>query len=223
MENIVIGLGEVGTAIASILECEGIDVNQEADNKSYKTIHICFPYSENFVEYVKQYQEKYSPEYTIIHSSVPVGTSIQCNAVHSPVRGIHPFLEKGIRTFVKYFGGSDAYECAEVFKNKGIDVFITPSSNDTEALKLWDTTQYGLNILIEKEIHKFCKENQLDFDLIYTQANITYNKGYNELGYPQFTKYVLEHREGEIGGHCVIPNSKLIDSPLSELLWNTKN
>lgn len=225
VSSLVIGCnGQIGSAIAKILECDGIDINDIAPHKSYKFLHICIPYSGKFIKIVEDYKLLYSPDYTIIHSTVPIGTSRKCDAVHSPIRGVHPRLEEGIRTFVKYFGGQDARFCSMPFTEKGIEVKHSFNQEDTEALKLWDTTIYGLNILIEKEIHDFCKKNNVDFNLVYTDANRTYNRGYFQLGHPEFSKYVLKHMEGEIGGHCIKENAFLLDSPLANLLCkNTKN
>lgn len=223
VSSLVIGNeGEVGSAIQNILRCDGRD-KYPSDrikplSKEYDVLHVCIPWSEKFIEIVESYRIQYNPNHIIIHSTVPIGTSRKCNAVHSPVRGIHPHLEKSIRTFVKYFSGPGAKFCAELFYLEGMECKVITDQENTEALKLWDTTIYGLNILIEKEIYKFCKENNLSFDLIYKSANFTYNKGYKELGYPQFTKYDLEHQDGEIGGHCVVQNAELLDSPLAKLL-----
>jgi len=222
--SLVLGIGQVGTAIAKILGCEGIDKGDIAIHKHYKFLHICFPFKEDFVEQVKIYQEQYTPDYTICHSTVPVGTSRRCNMVHSPVRGKHPDLEKGIRTFTKYFGGSDAYVCAELFKEKGIKVLTTPNPEDTESAKLFDTLIYGINILLEKEIYKFCQDNSLNFDLVYTDFSKTYNSGYEELGHPQYKKYILKHIDGPLGGHCVQNNAEFLDTPFAKLLCrNTRS
>jgi len=178
-------------------------------------MHICFPYSEDFIEQVKAYQLRFKPRLTIIHSTVPVGTSERLNVVHSPVRGKHPDLEGGVRTFAKFFGGHEAKLAADIFRPH-TKVITTKNSRETEALKLWDTTIYGLNIAIEKEIHKYCEEHGLNFDIVYTRANETYNEGYAKLGMPQFTKYVLQHRDEKIGGHCVVQNTKLFNHPILE-------
>jgi len=210
MHNLVIGKGEIGTGIMKVLECDGIDIGDTVPEA--KVIHICFGYSEKFVTEVFNYIQKTKADLVVIHATVPLGTSKLFNAVHSPVRGRHPNLEEGIRTFVKFFGGQRAEEASQIFKEKGVKVLTTPLAETTEAMKLWDTTIYGLNILIEKEIWEYCKRNGLDFNVVYTEANKTYNEGYKELGEPQFTKYVIEHREGEIGGHCVLPNFGLLDN-----------
>lgn len=210
--SLVIGLGEIGTAIHKVLECDGIDKDEKAPQTDYIRMHICIPYSDQFVEIVKEYQSIYEPHVTVIHSTVPIGTSDKLKAVHSPVRGVHPNLEQGVRQFVKMFGGVDAPFAASEFAKKGVKVRVTPNARDTEAGKIWSTTQYGAQIALQKEIYAFCEEHGLDFDIVYTEFNRTYNQGYDELGLTQFKRPVLKNVPGPIGGHCVVPNCKLIDS-----------
>lgn len=220
-EQIVIGLGEIGTAIRNILGCSGYDSNKQhyPQGVRYDVLHICFPYSDRFVEYVKFYEEAMKPSLVIVHSTVPVGTCDPNGWVHSPVRGVHPELEQGIRTFVKFFGGKDARIAAGLFQAVGIniDVRICELAKNTEALKLWDTTIYGMNILVEKAIHAYCERHGLDFETVYTEANRTYNEGYTQLGHPEFSKYVLKDYPGPIGGHCVRENWELLDDPIAEI------
>lgn len=225
MRQLVIGLGEVGTAIQAILDCDGYDVNSMLPpEKEYDVLHICFPYSEGFAGYVEAYIHTWRPKTVIVHSSVPVGTCDKNAWIHSPVRGVHPNLELGIRTFVKYFGGIGSHEAANIFRAHGIICTAVNRASSTEALKLWDTTQYGLMIMIQKEIHRWCEENNVPFELIYTDANHTYSIGYEALNRPEVVRPYLRHMDGPIGGHCVIPNAHLLDSPLTELLidFNTK-
>lgn len=211
-KHLVIGTGQIGKAILAVLECHGYDVADGAYpyTEPFDCIHICFGHSDAFEEDVKHYQEITGAKFTVIHSTVPVGTSSKLGAVHSPVRGKHPNLESSVRTFVKFFGGAAAEDAAAIFREKGIKCVTTPKSETTEALKLFDTEQYHLNILAEKAIHQYCTEHDLDFDIVYKQANQTYNEGYEAMGMPQFKKYVLEHVEGPIGGHCVTQNAKLL-------------
>lgn len=225
MKNLVIGnAGQIGSAIQRILECDGYDnVNaNEMPSEHYDALHITIPYSENFIEIVKKYLNIYEPDICIIHSTVPIGTTEQIpNAVYSPCRGVHPELEKGIRTFVKYFAGDKSDVAAGIFKEKGMTCTIArypKATRSLEAAKLWDTTQYGWNIVLEKAIHTYCVENNLDFKLVYTLFNESYNYGYEKLGFPQYKKYILEHRIGKIGGHCVIPNLELLKSPITQII-----
>jgi len=229
MTHLIIGYGQIGKAIFQLFNgaCkldkgEVLEPVAKLDNggsteQQFDVVHICFPFSKDFIQQVIEYKNKYLKDkgILIIHSTVPVGISATVGAVHSPVRGKHPDLLEGIKTFVKYFGGKDAARAATFFEEVGISTKVTEKSENTEAMKLWDTTQYGWNILLEKAIYGWCKKKGLDFDLIYTHANKTYNEGYKGLDHPEFKKYVLEHKEGNIGGHCVTQNCLLLDHPIT--------
>jgi hypothetical protein len=220
-DHLIAGLGQIGYVIRDILDGDSVDILLEkttCKEKKYHFLHICFPYEEGFIDLVKRYQERFSPNVTVIHSTVPVGTSESLSATHSPCRGVHPNLKEGIMTFVKYFGGEGADEAAKAFFERGIKVIVARSSNDTEAMKLWDTTIYGWNIVLEKTIFAYCKKHNLDFDLVYTEANRTYNEGYSKLGRPEFQKYILKHVEGKIGGHCVVNNLNFLESDISDII-----
>lgn len=224
MSHLVIGMGEVGRAIRNILkdsgdvvrcydtrESDDLDVWHFTDN-----LHICFPYSEDFIAHVKKYAETSSAGLVIIHSTVPVGTTDGLNdeldnrVVHSPIRGVHPNLEEGIRTFMKFFGGPQARKAADIFLKHDIRVSITSNACNTEAMKLWDTEQYRRFILLNKEIKDYCEKNGLDFDIVYTKANESYNQGYKKLGMEHVIRPNLYWMPGPIGGHCVEPNHKLL-------------
>lgn len=213
IKHCVIGLGEVGMALKEIFKADGEDPHKKefAEQKHYDFLHIAIPYSDYFVKIVKDYQKKYTPKYTIIHSSVPIGTSQECNANHSPIRGVHPNLKDGILTFKKFIGGADCFEIAKEFKHFRIETMCVRDSKQTEALKLIDTTQYGIQILINKQIYQWCKKNGLDYNLVYTLANETYNDGYMKLLRPEVVRPYLKYMEGKIGGHCVVENATLLN------------
>ncbi len=223
MNQLIIGYGQVGRAIASILNIkEYIDNAQpgELKHKYYDVLHICIPYNKTFMSEVVRYTYNFAPKLVIIHSTVPIGTTSKLGAVHSPIRGVHPNLVKGIKTFPKYFGGVGARKAAAIFSKKGIKVKVTDRAENTEAMKLWDTTQYGAMIMLNKEIYEFCDMNGLDFDFVYTEANISYNEGYSKLGRKEVVRPVLKYIPGEIGGHCVLENANLLDSPTAKRLKN---
>lgn len=211
MRQLVIGLGQIGSAVQSILGCDGVDKDL-SDHQHYDVIHVAIPYTEEFDRWMEEYIYRYTPDLIVVHSTVAPGTCEKFGAVHSPARGRHPNLEPGIRTFTKFFGGPKAKKAAQLFKEKGIPVATTEKSSTTEWMKLLDTEQYLINIQMEKLIHQVCAENNVDFDVVYTQANKTYNEGYEKLGEPQFKKYILKHMEGEVGGHCCLPNDRILNS-----------
>ena len=209
MKSLIIGAGEVGKGLHKVIG--GKIMDKEPVKGEFDIIHICFPYSKNFSLEVTKYQLMFKPKFTVIHSTVPIGTSKKLKAIHSPIRGVHPYLAKGIKTFVKYVGGTGAEIIGKFFKDKGMKVRIVADSDTTEALKLWDTTQYGAMILLNKEIFNWCKENKVDFDIIYTEANKTYNEGYVKLGRPEVVRPHLKYTDGKIGGHCVYQNTLLFN------------
>ncbi len=224
MRSLIVGLGEVGNALKEVFlkadpyefydKWAGVDLDGGFGDldKPFDILHICMPYldGESFFEFVKEYQKKYTPKYTIIHSTVPLGTSRQLGAVHSPIRGIHPNLESGIKTFPKFLGGEQSSEVADYFRSAGIKVILFDASETTEALKLFDTEYYKVCIEFAQRVKKFCDKNGLNFSEVYTIPNQTYNEGYTKLGMPEVVRPVLQPIMKEIGGHCLVPNSKLI-------------
>jgi hypothetical protein len=213
MKSIIIGKGEVGRALHNILGGEIMDkmLGGYSNSFEYDVIHICFPYSDKFIDEVDRYQKLFNPKYTIIHSTVPVGTSRACGAIHSPIRGIHPELEEGIRTFVKFLGGDQSSEVADIFRKKGIKVMLFDDQETTEALKLFDTEYYRACIEFAHRVKDYCDKNKLNYAEVYTLPNITYNEGYDKLGHKEFIRPVLEPIIKKIGGHCILENSKLIE------------
>lgn len=220
-KTLIIGFGEIGKSLYNILKekyiVETADINNQPTVSDIDVMHICFPYSKDFVKEVKRYKKKYNPKYVVIHSTVRMGTAKKCKAYYSPVRGIHPHLEQGLQTFVKYLAPKCDY-LTNYFKKVGIPIEEHDSTDALEVMKLYCTTLYGLNIIAEKEIYNFCKKNKLDFDLIYTKSNETYNEGYKILGYPQYVRYNLKHHDGKIGGHCVIPNCHLLNTDIAKFI-----
>jgi hypothetical protein len=83
---------------------------------------------------------------------------------------------------------------------------------------LWDTTYYGWNIVFEKAVKAYCDQLGLDFDIVYTQANKSYNSGYVSLGMKNVQRPVLKDYSGQIGGHCVLPNAKILGGKIADFI-----
>lgn len=216
MKNIIIGKGEVGSSLYNVLkgahETYLRDVEQEADDPGrVEVLNICFPPSPKFDEAVRAYQTKYEPLVTIIHSSVPVGTTRRLGAVHSCIHGRHPHLEEGIRTFKKYTGGADkkATRLARNFLNAaGIHVKVC-SPETSEVSKLCCTTRLGWEVVYMKWVQELCARTGADFATVWGWHK-DYNRGYRKLGEKRFCRSLLVPMPGPIGGHCVINNCKLL-------------
>jgi UDP-N-acetyl-D-mannosaminuronate dehydrogenase len=212
-ESCVIGLGEVGSAIQRIFNADGYDIKNVGVSdipKQYDYLHICIPYSDNFIKFVEIEQAIHSPKYTIIHSTVPVGTSRKCKALHSPIRGLHPNLYEGIMTFEKFIGGEKASEVADVFRKAGLKVILCDKQETTELGKLLDTEYYRACIEFTKHAGKLSYAHDVPFHEVYTLFNMTYNQGYKKLGHEEYVRPVLQNINTPIGGHCVTQNAKLL-------------
>lgn len=221
MKGIIIGQGETGRALNEVLgphydtlirDKEEVDTPWEIE-----IMHICFPYFDEFIKEVKRYNKKYSPRYTIIHSTVPVGTSRRCDAIHSPIRGIHPNLATALKRFTKFLGGEDSRGVADYFRRAGLRVYLTDKQETTELIKILSTTNYGLEIEFVKEVKRLCDEYETPFELWSLWVD-TYNKGYKEMGNPEYKKPNLIPIMKKQGGHCVLPNADLLETRFTKLL-----
>lgn len=228
--HLIVGYGEVGKGLHGVITNAQVydpfqGIANFSNNEAPDVMHICYPYFKDedarFRTSIVEYQNKFNPKITIVHSTVPIGTCDALGVVHSPIRGVHPELTKGIQTFTKYFGGKQSYEAAMIFAELGIGVMHFDKASITEAIKLWDTTQYGWMIILEKMIYDWCKANGFSdkeaWD-IYGQANYDYNVGYARLGRKDVQRPFLKHMEGVIGGHCVIPNLELLNSEICGII-----
>lgn len=227
MRNLVIGMGEVGKGVFDVLlgvyptECRDKDpliIPHKVD-----VLHICIPYSDKFDEAVRGYLKLYSPKYTIVYSSVPIGTCEGLGVVHSPVEGKHPAIGLSIKNMARWLGSSDqkALDEAGKFWEKITKIRKLPSADYTEWLKLRSTSKYGINLAWTDYEAKVSKELGMDFSAV-RQFDMDYNGLYTRLGMHQYQRYVLDPPEGKIGGHCVVPNAELLDeqypSPMLKII-----
>ena len=129
-------------------------------------------------------------------------------------------------TFDTYLAPKPDKILARYFKRSGMRIVELDNSKDTEAAKLWSLGAYAWNILLEKEIHEYARQNGLNFDTIYRLFTDSHNKGYQEMGMNNVTRPVLDHMDGPIGGHCIIAACEKLqkDSRLARVIlnWNSR-
>lgn len=223
MKTIIIGGGEIGSSLFNVFSkeypCEIHDpIKQEfATKQNYEIMHVAIPYSDKFVSIVKGYKKFFKPKFTIIHSTVPIGTSRKCGALHSPVVGIHPNLTESLTTFTKFIGGKQASEVAQYFRRANMKVYLTDKQETTELIKMLCTTYYGVNIEFTKGVKKLCDKNKIPFEL-WTLWNNNYNEGYTKLGNKEYVRQNLVPIMTKIGGHCVLNNCNFLDMDFTKLL-----
>ena len=99
MKTLIIGAGEIGNALSDILSKSFNTLIRDKEDfkiQGIEVLHICYPWSKDFIKSTREYIKEYQPKYTVIHSTVPVGTSRKLGSFHSPVRGVEPDLTQGI-------------------------------------------------------------------------------------------------------------------------------
>jgi hypothetical protein len=210
--------------------------------KGVDVAHVCYPFNPdrdapNFAASVRVYARELKVSLVIVHSTVPVGTTraIGPIAVHSPIHGQHQHLSRGIRTFLKYVGGADEGTVTMALGyllRHGIRAYPVSSPEASELSKLLCTAQYGWQIILCKEVAAIAARYGVPFAEVYTDWNREYNRSYAELhpvapgGQPKnygnldvdVHRPTLHPTPGPIGGHCVIPNAKLVQSWLTDLI-----
>jgi hypothetical protein len=220
MKALLIGLGEIGTAVKNYYsqfhDIEGYDPkysNELPHKTEYDILLVTIPYSNSFVDTVNEYKSNYSIGDVIVFSTVPVGTTSKIDgAVHSPVEGRHPNLTESIKLFPRYIGGNSSI--AGLFfmaSHKHNNLHFIEEPDHTEFLKLQSTSNYGLMIEYARYCKTVCDELGLDYGFI-KQFNSDYNELYDNLGLgDRIKRYILEAPTGDIKGHCIVPNAKLLD------------
>jgi UDP-N-acetyl-D-mannosaminuronate dehydrogenase len=210
--NIVIGLGEIGRPLLDVLgwrlEVYGRDIEDgDIPDKPVNALHICYPYSNGFLEITTSYIEQYEPNLCIIHSTVVPGVTemleTDCLTAYSPIRGRHLEMHRDLVRYDKYVAGAtdEALDLAmEHLSDAGFNTVAVSSCRALELAKLVETTYSGLLIAWAQELERFCAELDVDREEVLDfTAEIDYLP--NHLFYP-----------GIIGGHCIIPNTRLLNS-----------
>lgn len=223
MNAVLVGYGEVGVGVCQVLqEHHNLDIEDPPKNiHSQQTkcdvLLIAIPYNKYFIPAVARYKKRFNPKATVIFSTVPIGTSRKLGAVHSPIEGRHDNMAESFRRFPRWIGGvpEDMEEdILRFFEVAGLRVWVTRMSETTEFMKLQSLAHYGIEVQWERD----CKEmaDQIGFD--YNILKI-YNQDYNNLveanGQSKYRRPIMNHTEGKIGGHCVLPGMALLQDKMN--------
>ena len=234
---LVVGLGEIGSTVFTVLKQSqkfrlyGIDFDKKKmqdcktteppNDSNIDVLQVCIPAEDKikFVQIAKSYIEKYEPKLTVINSTVPIGTTMelykQCGGLvaHSPCRGVHKnkeYMVKEFRRWTKYVGGAtlEAGKAAEEhFKLAGLKTKQLANCTDTEFAKLFETTYRTWMIVFFQKMQRLAREYnavnpdlKIDFDETVDFIEDTHRKRHDRpVMFPNI-----------IGGHCLLPNSKLM-------------
>ena len=209
MKQIVIGLGKVGKPLQEILGADGVDIHPDTFHTpgKYDVVHICFSYNHKFFSNsVSVYQSLFCPDLTIIHSTVPIGTTRQIpNAVHSPVvtRGAvwGSDIKDDLLTFKKWIGGTRASEASDILSKVGMQCIELPEPEHTEALKLLCLAKYGAYIATSFYVKEVCEKVGLGHSMV-KEWDFYYNNGMDCSS--KVTRPAIYPIDDKIGGSCVI-------------------
>ncbi len=225
---LIIGLGEIGSPLYEIVKsvypkADWLDIEPKKVRDDPAIIHVAFPCNDQkkFVSAVKQYLSRFKPELVIIESTAPPGTTNKIKEVvsrkfmlvHSPLRGnVNEGVKKGLLGYTKYIGPIDKESgetAREYYTTLGIRTFICDSPRETELAKLWETTYKAVMISVFQEIARNCRRIDANYDQVTNFLKSTEDESKNIFGYVH-TRPIMY--PGYIGGHCIIPNAKLLHS-----------
>jgi hypothetical protein len=227
-KTLVIGLGEVGGALARVLERTQPVLKQDIEPVSIDdpiaVMHLCFPFQSRtqFESTALTYLKRFRPALAIVDSTVLPGTTRRiCEAsgiptAYSPVRGKHARMSEDLMHYLKFVAGVDAdaaRAAEEHFQRAGMKTRRINRIETLELAKLAETTYFGVLIAFAQELNRYCERMDSDF---YEASEF-----FDEVDFLPRGRYF----PGFIGGHCVIPNINLLlqiaDSPLFEAVLDS--
>jgi UDP-N-acetyl-D-mannosaminuronate dehydrogenase len=210
---LVVGLGEVGSALAAILDRKDTvlrhDIEPVKISDPIEIMHLCIPFQTRpqFETAALAYISRFHPSLTIINSTVLPGTTRSIAragggaVAYSPVRGKHARMQKDLMRYLKFVAAPSKADSARAeahFQAAGIKTRTMAEVETLELAKLAETTYFGACIAFAQEINRYAERVGAD----YSEA-IDF---FDEIEFLPRQRYF----PGFIGGHCVIPNIKLL-------------
>jgi UDP-glucose 6-dehydrogenase len=221
--TLVVGLGEVGGALATVLERHQSVLRQDLEPQHFAepigVMHLCFPFQsrEQFEKTAVEYIERFRPALTIVNSTVVPGTvraiaeRTGAPVAFSPVRGKHARMVQELLSYTKFVAAPEPDAASQAEAHFRAAAMTTSRFDHVETLelaKLAETTYFGVLIAFAQEVNRLAEKVGGDYQQI--------TKFFTEIDFLPRSTYF----PGFIGGHCVIPNIKLLkqvaQSPLFE-------
>jgi UDP-N-acetyl-D-mannosaminuronate dehydrogenase len=208
---LVVGLGEIGGPLLEILRKAHHAAGRDIEDRPFdgiQVLHLCFPYTSDFVTSASRYVSLYEPGVVVVNSTVVPGTTREIQektgipAVYSPVRGKHARMTDELRHYRKFVAGTSAQAVALVedqFAAAGITTQRMSSPEALELAKLLETTYFGVLVAWAQEMDRFAEA--LDVDYWETSDFFGEIDFFPPVGF----------QPGYIGGHCVMPNLELLE------------
>jgi len=227
-KTLVVGLGEVGGALAEVLERKHPvlrhDIERREFGEAIGIMHVCIPFQTQaqFEAATAEYINRFKPELTIVNSTVLPGTTRSIAqttgtpVVYSPVRGKHVKMATDLLHYVKFLAApkSEWADLAEAhFHDHGIKTRKLGKPETLEVAKLGETTYFGVIIAWAQELNRYVEHAGGNYDEAI--------EFFEEIDFLPRQRYF----PGFIGGHCVVPNINLLlkveSSPLLEAVLDS--
>jgi len=235
-KDVIAGLGEIGIPILKLISkaypAVGFDINEKLMHKKKfekyqkletRFLHICIPFTKNFVPNVISLYKRFQPEAIIIHSTISPGTTTKLQIklpipiIYSATRGVHKRMLYDMKRYVKFYSieltapkskwASFTYE--KLLKKCGVKTKQISKPITLELAKIVvDTSYYGWLITYAQLSNMIAIKNGVDYDEMWSFAD-------------EIHKYLGNRPKmfpGFIGGHCVIPNLDLIKDDTLNLI-----
>tara|TARA_Y100000590_G_scaffold382396_1_gene452307 strand:- start:2860 stop:3654 length:795 start_codon:yes stop_codon:yes gene_type:complete len=240
-KNVVVGLGEIGLPIQNLLSKNsitvGYDINEKLMNKKkfdkYTAVptlilHICIPFSKNFINNSQKLVQKFQPEILVTHSTISPNTSsilqsrLKIPVIYSATRGVHKRMKYDLKRYTKFFAISQNAPKKQ-FAVREFKKIMKMSGLKTKQMSKPETLELGKII---------CDTSYLGWLINYAQLSnmiaIQYNVDFDEMwSFSDEIHKFLGNRPkmfpGFIGGHCVIPNLDLMHNQTLDLIKKINN
>jgi UDP-N-acetyl-D-mannosaminuronate dehydrogenase len=208
---LVVGLGEIGGPLLGVLREAHQAAGRDVEDRPFdgvQVLHLCFPYSSDFVLAASRYVSLYEPRVVVVNSTVIPGTTREIHektgvqAVYSPVRGKHTRMTDELRRYRKFVAGTSAQAVALVedhFSAAGLTTRRMSSPEALELAKLLETSYFGVLVAWAQEMDRFAEAAGADY--------------WETIGFFEEIDFFppVGFQPGYIGGHCVMPNLELLE------------
>ena len=218
---IVAGLGEIGKPILQLLSKSnhviGYDINQKLmdikrfnkyENIPTSFLHICIPFSKNFIPNVLSLYKKFEPQIIVIHSTISPNTTkfiqekLKIPVIYSATRGVHRRMLSDLKRYTKFFAIENnapkakwaSREYSKLLKKSDVKSKKMSNPLTLELAKIVvDTSYYGWLINYAQLSNMIAIENKVDYDEMWSFADEIHKLlGNRPKMFPGF-----------IGGHCL--------------------
>jgi UDP-N-acetyl-D-mannosaminuronate dehydrogenase len=219
--TLVVGIGEVGGALAEVLDRIEPVLRHDLEWRDFtdpvSVMHICIPFKKatDFVHVALSYIDRFKPSLTIINSTVVPGTTravaSACGlpVAYSPIRGKHVRMAQDLIQYVKFVAAEDPLisNLAEShFRRAGLTTRAMDNVESLELAKLAETTYFGLLIAFAQELNRYAAKVGGDYEEAI--------RFFEEVEFLPRCRYF----PGFIGGHCVVANIQLLEQVASSHL-----